>query len=133
MTSTSLPAWATVGAEVVIDYGPDWWMTKTSITEVTATSIVTLGARKFTPDPSRGWVDKGCDAHWLTPTLIAGDDPRAVEWFAEQDRGTCAGRAEDRLVAWRREPTASNAAALRAALDALAPYLLAEGPGLALG
>jgi hypothetical protein len=125
-TTPTHPEWATVGATVAIDHGglgPSAGMSLTTVTKVTARAIVTTGNRRFTAGMSGKWVDKKTDNRWVSATLVAADDPRVVAYFANQARGAAAYTAEQALLAWRNDPAAANLAELRAALDALAPYL----------
>lgn len=123
-TTPSHPEWATVGASVVIaQAGATGVMYRTTIARLTPKSIVTERGTRFTAS-GFGWTARGDRSWGGSPTLLAADDPKAVAYFREQDRRAAAHDAEAALIAWRRDvATPETAAALRAALDALAPHL----------
>lgn len=119
-TAPTHPEWATVGAEAVIYAGGS--MHRTVITKLTPQSIVTKCGTRFTLGRF-GWTAKSARS-WGPRTLLAGDHPKAVAYFREEDRRASAHDAEAALIAWRRDgATPETIAALRAALDALAPHL----------
>lgn len=124
-TTPELPAWAVAGGPAVVKSGGGRSvMHRTTIEKVNAKSIVTPMGR-FTWDAAFSrWIDRRSGGRgWGYDTLIAPDAPEAVAYFAEAERVDATYAATAALESWRREATPEAARAVRAALDALAPYL----------
>lgn len=122
---TGLPRWVHAGAEVAVVGMSDRGVARVRLARVSGIReryVVLADGSRYTRSFLREMEPKGP----VWSRLLRVDDARVVRLLREQRLRSAAWRVEDALQCWLRDPSRSARQRLRAAIEDLAPHLVAD-------